>query len=473
MRIARRARAAGQRIGEADPGREAVPGWWRRRSLRARLVIIGTAGLAAAFAVSGAVLLGILGRVALNTVDDSALDTANGVAALADAGQLSDPVPVAGGQIVQVIDPEARIRYASIGADRLTPLLTPRQLAEARAGRRLYIDGAASFVDGKLRVVAVAAGEDTVVVARPLAEIHRSLRLTRTALLVLYPVLLLLLTWSVWRAVGAALRPVEALRVGAESITGAGLVDRLPVPTSGDEIHRLATTLNGMLDRLDGARARQRAFVADAAHELRSPLATMRTEIEVSQRIGIGDELLPDLLADVERLSRLVDDLLLLARADDAAAAAPLARDPVDLAALMVETAGRFSAARVPVTAVCAARVWTTGDRDALVRVIANLIDNAVRHAAGQVVLHAYAEGGFAVVEVVDDGPGIARRDRRRVFDRFTRLDDARARDAGGSGLGLAIVRELVRRHGGTVALEDARPGLRVVVRLRRRADQP
>jgi signal transduction histidine kinase len=265
------------------------------------------------------------------------------------------------------------------------------------------------------------------------------------------------------------LRPVEALRAGAEEITGAARSDRLPVPDSGDEIHRLAVTLNDMLHRLDAARARQRAFVADAAHELRSPLTNMRTELEVAQRLADDTDwpaLADDLLTDVQRLSRLVDDLLLLARADDdATRALPAPAEPVELSELLGEVAARYPTVRYEHPAD---PLPTTGDRDALARVVANLLDNAVRHAEKRVVLSVAADGAYQRISVCDDGPGIPAADRQRVFQRFTRLDDARARDAGGSGLGLAIVRELVRRHHGTVTLGDAEPGLRADVRLPR-----
>jgi signal transduction histidine kinase len=446
-------------------------GWWRRRSLRARLLLIGTGGLSLGFAASGVVLFAALGLALENTVDSAASATARDVAALAAADRLPDPVPVSAGQIVQVIDPQGRVLYASINADRLVPLLRGDELQAAREGERLYVDGARAAVEGPLRVVARPVGPDTVVVARPVAEVYRTVGLVRTALLIVLPLLVVLLAALAWRVVGAALRPVDALRAGAESITGADRADRLPVPASRDEIHRLAVTLNGMLDRLAGARARQRAFVADAAHELRSPLAAMRTELEVAKRHGITDDLAADLLADVERLSRLVDDLLLLARADDAptpGGTAQAQRDRVDLRMLLTAAGERAHGGAVPVTVTDAVDgpLWTNGDPAALARVLTNLIDNAVRHASGRVLLTGYREGGDAVVEVVDDGPGIPAEDRERVFDRFTRLDDARTRDDGGSGLGLAIVRELVRRHGGSVALYDAESGVRAVVRL-------
>ena len=441
--------------------------WWRGRSLRARLVLIGTCGLAAGFLAGGVVLFAVLGLALQRSVDAAAESTAHDVAALTAEGQLPDPIPVAGGQLVQVVDGEGRVKSASVGADRLVSLLQPEELADARAGKHLYVDGDRVAVEGPVRVVAVAVGDDTVIVGRPVEEVFRSMGVLRGHLLVVYPVLVIVLGLLGWRVLGAALRPVEQLRVGAESITGSNRDDRLPVPCSEDEIQRLALTLNGMLDRLSAARARQRAFVADAAHELRSPLTAMRTELEVAGRHGIPSDLVPDLLADVVRLSRLVDDLLLLARADDATPSKDRFA-PVELGALLREAQDRCRGARVPVALSVPddSDLTTEGEHDALLRAVANLLDNAVRHAAGRVTLTGYAEAGSAVIEVTDDGPGIPAADREKVFDRFTRLDDGRARDEGGSGLGLAIVRELVRRHDGTVTLSDAGPGLRATVRL-------
>jgi signal transduction histidine kinase len=442
--------------------------WWRRLRLRTRLMIIGTGGLAAGFAIGGVLLTAALGYSLQRAVDSEALGTARDVAALVDAGALPQPVPVASGQIVQVVDARGRVRAASIGADRLVPLLRGAELPDVRAGHPRYLDGERAGVDGPLRVVAVPAGHSddpqTVIVARPVAELARSAALLRSALLVAYPLLVLAAAALAWHTVGATLRPVEELRAGAEAITGAGGADRLPVPASGDEIHRLAVTLNDMLDRLVAAQARQQAFVADAAHELRSPLANMRTGVEVAQRLGDArgwPALAEDLLVDIQRLTRLVDDLLLLARADEHAALTR--REPVDLAALAREVAGRHAGATIE---VAGGPLWTVGDPDALTRIVANLVDNAVRYRRTAVRIEAVRDGSYARVSVIDDGPGIAPADRERVFDRFTRLDDARARGSGGAGLGLAIVRELVRRHGGTVTLADARPGLRADVLL-------
>jgi signal transduction histidine kinase len=274
--------------------------------------------------------------------------------------------------------------------------------------------------------------------------------------------------------VGVTLRPVEALRRGAETISrgadeggGGARPGQLPVPSSRDEIHRLAVTLNEMLGRLAAARDRQRAFVADAAHELRSPLTNMRTELEVAQRLGDRTDwpaLADDLLLDVQRLARLVDDLLLLARTG-AEAGRPAGAGPVELGELLSQVTARYPSPSVRLSTP-GGPLWTVGDRDALARVFANLLDNATRHARDGVQVSAVTDGAYRLVVVVDDGPGVPAADRERVFERFTRLDDARDRDAGGAGLGLSIVRELVGRHGGTVTLADAGPGVRAEVRL-------
>ncbi|WP_412753730.1 sensor histidine kinase [Krasilnikovia sp. M28-CT-15] len=426
--------------------------------------------------IGGVALVAALNVALLRAANTEALDTANAVARLVDEGSLSDPIPAPPGVQVQVVDAQDRVTAVSVGTDRLVPILYPTELHTMpdRAGR--YLPGDRIGLPGRVRVVVVGAGPAhdrvKVLVARSTADLSQGVHVLRGLLLVAFPLLVGLLALVAWRLAGATLRPVEALRAGAERITGAtpgrgtGPPQRLPVPDTGDEIHRLAVTLNDMLDRLGAARARQRAFVADAAHELRSPLTNMRTELEVAQRLPDGTDwpaLADDLLTDLVRLSRLVDDLLLLARSDETTRTAPAPTAEVDVGELLAQVAARYAAVRfVPP----AEPLHVTGDPDALARVVANLLDNAVRHAATTVELAVAADGAYRSITVTDDGPGIPAADRERVFDRFTRLDDARARDAGGTGLGLAIVRELVRRHGGTVTLADADHGLRVTVRL-------
>jgi signal transduction histidine kinase len=447
--------------------------WWRRRTLRARLLIIGLVGLCVGLTGGGVALVAALNYVLQRSVENEIRHTASDVAALVDAGALPQPVPVAGTDRVQVVDAQGRVLAASIQADRLVVMLHPDETARIRSGKALYISGARVGLPDPVIVVGRAAGPpdnpQTVIVARSVSDLVKGVHLLRVALLIGFPVLVGLLALVAWRVIGATLRPVETLRRGAEEITGTGRAGALPVPAGNDEIHLLAVTLNGMLDRLEAGRIRQREFVADAAHELRSPLTNMRAQLEVAQHLGpaadwpaVGE----DLLTDTQRLSRLVDDLLLLARSDDSTV---LTRpEPVDVVGLLRDLGARHPSVRMdlPYTPL-----WTDGEPDALLRVFANLVDNALRHARRTVRISASQSREICLVAVTDDGPGIPAADRRRVFDRFTRLDDARARDAGGSGLGLAIVRELVRRHGGTVALTDAQPGpgLRVEVRLPRR----
>ncbi|MFE7872847.1 ATP-binding protein [Micromonospora humida] len=457
-------------------------------------MVLGVAGLSVGLALGGVVLLVALGWTLQRTVDEEAFRTADAVARLAGENALPDPLPVAGGQLrVQVVDSAGRIRAASIDADRLVPMVRPDQLT-GTGRQRTVVPGQRLGWEGPVRVVAVparSAGEPvTVLVGRSTVDVRHATQAARTVLLVAFPLLVGLLAVVAWRVVGATLRPVEALRSGAAEITGRDAAGRLPVPASQDEIHRLAVTLNDMLDRLAAARARQRSFLADAAHELRSPLTNMRTELEVAQRLGDRTDwpaVAADLLTDTERLGRLVDDLLLLARLDEEPAHQVdhlRAAEPVELGALLTEVAARWpgptagtgpavvgagSAVPPEVTVVAVAgAVWTVGVPDELRRVLGNLVDNAVRHARTRVVLavEPAADGAYHLVTVTDDGPGIPVADRERVFRRFARLDEGRARDAGGAGLGLAIVRELVRRGGGTITLDDAHPGLTVRLHL-------
>ncbi|MEV0840269.1 ATP-binding protein [Actinocatenispora sera] len=459
--------------------------WWSRLGLRGRLTLIAVAGLAIGLTLGGALLVFALQATLSRALDNSARDSGREVAALVRAGKLPDPIP-AGERVatIQVVDRSDRIVATSAGADRLVPVLHADEIGAARGGQRFDVPGDRAGLATPLRVVAVPAGDETVLVAVSRSELTQSVGLVRNVLLVAFPALVAVLGLVAWRAVGWTLRPVEALRRGAEEIANAGSpASRLPVPATGDEVARLATTLNGMLSRLTASQQRQRAFVADAAHELRSPVASIRTQLEVAQRLGDRadwPDVAGDLLVDTERLSRLTEDLLLLARsADSDEAAARMARraERVDLAALVTDVADRYETARVPVTALLDVPAEVHGDPAALARVVGNLLDNAVRHAETEVVASVSVQGDEAVVVVTDDGPGIPPADRDRVFDRFTRLDDGRARDEGGSGLGLAIVAELVAAHHGAVTLTAAHhrdrnvggtggPGLRAEVRL-------
>jgi len=406
-------------------------------------------------------------------LDGTAIQGAKGVAALANANRLPDPVPVAGGTVtVQVLGPGGKIVAASPGADRLVPLLSGRALATARTGRARSLNGEPYGLPGLLRVVAVPArGGQVVIAAVAFTQVAGSIRMLWHAALIGTPVLIAFLAGVNWLVIGGALRPITELRTGAQEISGTLGRRRLPVPQTTDEVHSLAVTLNDMLTRLEAAEEHQRAFVSDTAHELRSPLASIRAQLEVAidhpDRVDWG-QTARDVLADTLRLAKLAEDLLVLARLDERAGQLTADR-PADLSGLARDAAARYAGARVPVTLAGAGPVTTCGDADGLARVLVNLIDNAVRYAKSRVTVTTSCDGGHALLAVADDGPGIPDADTERVFARFTRLDDARGREEGsesGAGLGLAIVRAIVAAHGGAVWLEDASPGVRAVVQL-------
>jgi signal transduction histidine kinase len=435
-----------------------------RLSLRARLMIIGVSGLAVALLLGGLALFAAL-RVAVDrALDTEARATAAQVAMMVAENRLPSPIPVSGAQLIQVVDDQGRVIGGSLQADRLTPLLRPDELSRALTGTAVEVPGARAGLTGPLRVIAEPGGRAgvSVLVASQVADVLASQRTLRNALLITFPLLVAVLAVIAWFVIGWTLRPVEELRRGAERISGAGADERLPVPQAADEIRALAVTLNTMLDRLAAGRERQRSFIADAAHELRSPLTSMRTQLEVTQHLGEGGELTTDLLADVRRLSALVEDLLLLARAD-ADRRPPTVPETLDVRELLTDVASSTVDPRVPVRMTPGRMTpgkpaLVHADRSELRRAVGNLVDNAVRHAATSVELGVELDAttdDLVRIGVSDDGPGIAAADRERVFERFTRLDDARSRDAGGSGLGLAIVRELVGRAGGTVRFVD------------------
>jgi signal transduction histidine kinase len=323
---------------------------------------------------------------------------------------------------------------------------------------------------------AAGGGEQyDVAVAASLEEVDDSTSALVTPLLVGLPLVLLLVGGTTWLVASRALAPVERIRREVELITGDRLDRRVPEPPSRDEVHRLSRTMNQMLGRLQTSRDRQQQFVADASHELRSPLASIRQTAEVA-RAHPGalpeGELAEAVLEESARMQRLVDQLLLLTRADEGVVAR--ADQDVDLDDLALTEARRVvrSGLDVDTSGVGAGRV--RGDLTALAQVVRNLFDNAARHADATVAVSVRETGELAELVVEDDGSGIPDSERVRVFERFVRLDEARARDAGGSGLGLAIVKEIVEVTGGDVTVSSSRlGGARFVVRLPAVGDSP
>ncbi|MDP9848063.1 HAMP domain-containing sensor histidine kinase [Streptosporangium lutulentum] len=286
------------------------------------------------------------------------------------------------------------------------------------------------------------------------------------SLAVLFTVLLGLLGWGTWRMVGRTLEPVQRISAEMAEITASDLSRRMSVPDTGDEVAQLAQTLNGTLGRLEWAMENQRRFASDASHELRTPLTGLRTKLELAladPEVEDPVQAMRSALGDAERLQATMDDLLLLARLD---AGVRNASQPIDLSELVVSEIGQ--PCRHEVILNLDPDVTVAGNRLQLCRLLANLLTNAQRHALSTVWVEVKREGGEAVLEVRDNGLGIPPDERERVFQRFTRLDSARSRDAGGTGLGLPIARDIASAHHGKLYAADSTNGrgARLILRL-------
>jgi signal transduction histidine kinase len=325
--------------------------------------------------------------------------------------------------------------------------------------------GSAPFENSLFLVVATSAkaGADmyTVIVGRTLDTMTDATTAMVTVLAVAVPLLLLVIGLVTWRVVGRSLAPVEGIRREVEAISSSELHRRVPDAPGGDEISRLASTMNSMLQRLEEGHRRERRLVSDASHELRSPIASIRQHAEVALShpdTTTTPELASVVVEEGERLQRIVEDLLLLSSLDEGSFRLRMA--PVDLDDVVLQESTRLRAKtglRIETDAVSAGRV--AGDRPKLERMVRNLTDNAARHARGVVGLSLRATDDRVILAVEDDGRGISTEDHERIFERFVRLDEARDRDSGGSGLGLAIVRELAIAHQATLVVTDASMG--------------
>jgi signal transduction histidine kinase len=425
-----------------------------RGSLRFRVTALAALAVLAVLGAAGAGLTLTHRAFLTNSLDETLGDRADAVADLLRAGQ-----PVAGADlpaddvVVQVVDGAGSVVVTSRGLpSEPVWLQTPRSTT--------ITDGTMPNDGTDARVLATPVGDDTVYVAATLEDVETSTRTLLLSLLVGVPLSSAVLAALVWWLVGRVLRPVEAIRTEVDRISASRLDRRVPEPPTTDEIARLAHTMNAMLDRLAGASEEQRRFVADAAHELRSPLARIRAQLEVDQAHPASADpgaTHASVLAETGRLQQLVDDLLLLARGD--AGALDLSRaGPVDLDDVVEQQVGarrRGSGPHIDTRGVRPVQV--RGDAGQLARAVANLLDNAVRHARNAVTVTLAEVDGQAVLSVSDDGRGIPATAGDRVFERFTRLDSARSAD-GGAGLGLAIARDIAERHGGGLVLDSVAP---------------
>ncbi len=426
-----------------------------------------------ALVVAGAGLVMVLQFALSSSVQQATEQRAKDIAAQIEAGGVDAALVTAGAApgdttIVQVLDASGAVLVSSSSIADEAAIVAPIAAGSGPVSVQTPLD----FVDGAdYQVVAVAAGGTggpvTVVAAQSLVPVQRTVGVVVVALLLIAPLLLVAVGAVTWAAVGRSLASVDRIRQRVDSIGGGELDERVPVPPANDEIQRLAITMNLMLARLESAMASQRQFVADASHELRSPLASMRASLDVAGRRGgdIGLDAQRVLDDEVERMTRLVGDLLLLARSEEHSLAKR--RVDVDVDDILMAEARRLRAQSALVVQLDVEPARVHADPDQVAQAVRNLVDNAARFASSTIRLTSRSQGATVVLTVEDDGPGIPAEWRSDVFNRFVRLDEHRSRDEGGSGLGLAIVRQIARIHGGDAVIgASALGGAQVVLSL-------
>lgn len=442
----------------------------RRWSVRATTTLVAV-GVVAVFLAIGAVLLVWQTRV---RIEESIIDAASerAISLALDAGRGADAFPGASELVAQLVGSDGEL-LAGDQAAALMPSfvdvnLEPGGHAEVRVETLVSGPGGVNAFDqdeGPFIVaahgVALEDGSGAILVAASLDNAAEAVQQAIPLLAVGLPILLVVVAALTWLLTGRALAPVDQMRLQAGEISAKELHRRLPVPATRDELERLATTLNEMLARLEGSALRQRRFVADASHELKSPLATLQTMIDVGERhpdSAAEARLAADLRPEIDRMQHLVEDLLILARYEENPLAGEKAE--VDLDRIVKAEADhlvRRGSIAVDVSGVDPAVVQ--GDAARLGQLVRNLTENAARHAASTIWLELSAADGMVELFVSDDGLGIPEQDWERVFDRFVRLDDSRSRVAGGSGLGLAVARSIARSHGGELMIVASRHG--------------
>lgn len=315
------------------------------------------------------------------------------------------------------------------------------------------------------KVVNTRVGPLTIHALTPVSEVERSTGALRGALIISLPVLALSAGIMTWIITGRALAPVAAMTRRVRELSATNLDARVPVPQTADEIAHLAQTMNEMLDRLQHANVAQRQFVSDASHELRSPVASIRAQLETA--LSYPEEVdwisvARVVLAEDARLEHLVGNLLAMARLEEGTVGP---RSEIDLDELVMSQTRRLTGVKVDLSGVSGGRVW--GNANELTSVIRNLLDNAARHTTSLIAVSVCDQGPWVTMAVSDDGPGIATEDRATIFERFARLQEGRERDMGGTGLGLALSKRIVEQHNGTISAEENQPrGATFVVRL-------
>lgn len=461
-------------------------------TVRAGLTLVAAVVVGVGLIAGGAVVLVLVRHDLQVNVRNEALNRARTTASQLAVAELPATLPSTGDDatLVQVVDRSGGVVAASEELRGAGPLLTRRP---EHGTFTTTLRDAPTAEGSDYTVVAMAVPREgaplTVYAASSLEPVGDGVGATATALGVVVPVLLIVVTGTAWLLVGRTLKPVEAIRRQVAEITVDELDRRVPESGTRDEVDRLAHTMNEMLDRLEQAHERQRRFVSDASHELRSPLTTIRTRLEVGLAHPSDTDwrrLAQTVHREATRLGNLADDLLLLSRSADgpldasapragpdrdrtarAGETVPRETEPVDLdeiVLLEVEAIRARSTVRIDLSPFSGARL--RGRPEELRRVVSNLLDNAERHARSAVTIGLVAEDGMVDLIVADDGDGIPPEHAEAVFERFFRLEPARDRDSGGAGLGLAIVHDVVTRHGGHVRVAPTAVGAEFHVRL-------
>lgn len=454
------------RVAKADKPRKWSEHYWLRPAnwgISIRSAIVCASIVLVAGIVTSAGLLFVLNRSLLSSVDDAAARRVRDIVAALDfdtAAELDNSLLAVDQRIrsVQVFGGDGKIIRRSASASDAPRVPMSWFGTSMRTG---IPDQLSPNDDLRLsgQTSRTATGTYTVMVGADSESAERIV--ARIALLSAIAVVIItgVAATATFRLVKRSLRSVETIRSRVAEISASDLSQRVPVPPPNDEISALAATMNEMLARVEAGHEAQRRFVGDASHELRSPLASILSALDVAQDCpeALDDELTRGtLIPEAQRMQALVEDLLLLARADERGLA--LRDDKIDLDVLAEGEANRLRRESDLDIHLYGEAATVTGDLGGMARVLRNLLDNAVRHATSTVEIAVKRRETFVVLSVSDDGPGIPSEDRTRVFDRFVRLDPDRSRDGGGSGLGLAIVAEIVTSHNGAVGIDD-RPG--------------
>ncbi|HZQ83616.1 MAG TPA: ATP-binding protein [Acidimicrobiales bacterium] len=430
-------------------------------SLRGRLALLFGIGSGVLVLISALVLAVTINTAVQNGINNELRTRAEDLSADLRAGDIHVRPEEAFAEVVSL---DGRVLAASRTIVNQRRILGPSELARAATGEFL-IDRHVPGLEGRARLLALPAssGNAKVVIVvggsrEALIEARNRLAL---ALVIVGPLLVLALSTGGWIVAGAALRPVRRMAEEADAISLLEPGRRLPQPDGHDEIAQLGRTLNSMLDRIEATFAHEQAFVDDASHELRTPVSILRAELELAL-LQPGDaaeveRALRSSLEEAERLSRLADDLLVLARAG--AGQLPLRKEDVDLRGLAQDVAARTAVhSPGPAVDIVGAPTMVNADKARVEQILVNLVINARRFARSRVQVEVLPQAAAVTVAVADDGPGFPTELLPSVFDRFTRSDTARGREAGGAGLGLSIVAALVHAHGGRVKASNGGP---------------